>query len=155
MKPAALLFSSLLMTMPFAVQADSQGPLSLSAEQMDAVTAAGLPLFAISANSGAVGDFVITSTDAVSLVTGHPILVQFGSPMGYVTAGGGIATATSYGEGASRSTAISTSTDPTPSPFSFVIDKTVGVLGSQVQVYSSVVPGGMMMDWFAYQLSKL
>lgn len=158
MKPAALFITSLLLAQPFAAMADSadQGPITLTMSELDGVSAGALPLSAIAAASAATGSFTVTGTDTLVQVLGHSLSApQFGTAQGFVVATGGTATATSSGDSASQSTAIGTSDDPTPAPFAATIDKTVNILGTQIQVYSSVVPGGIMVDWFAYQLGVL
>lgn len=157
MKTTALVITSLLAVQPLVAMAESDtGAMTLNTDQMDGITAGSLPLIAIQANAGSIGSFNINSTNTLAHVLAHPISgAQYGNPLGYATAAGGTATSTVSGEGATQSTSISVSEDPAPSPFGATIDKGLSVLGTTIQGYSTVQPGGIVHDWLVYQMDKI
>jgi hypothetical protein len=157
MKTYALLAVSVLASSPLAVLAenDQQGAVALSAAQMDGVTAGMFqlpsPLATIDAQANAAGRSAMTGTSTNTLVRGSPVSAQFGYGMNFVISSGAIASATGD-QSRSTSTASSDDTNGT-SPFGRRINRTMTVGPTQLSLYSSVQPSGLL-TYNLYQLTK-
>lgn len=157
MKTYALLAVSMLASSPLAVLAenDQQGVVALSAAQMDGVTAGMFqlpePLATIDAQANATGRSAMTGTSTNTLVQGRPVSASFGYGLNFVIASGAIASATGD-ESRSTSTASSDDTNGT-SPFGRRINRTMTVGPTQLSLYSSVQPTGIL-TYNLYQLTK-
>jgi hypothetical protein len=131
MKIKALIAVSLLTAHSIAAAEPAvEGPVLLSAGEMDGVTAAGFSSF-VSAAAESAGRYTMATTSTDTLVRGTLIqAVQYGSPYDYAIASGGLAAAYTTGEGDS-STSISTDDNTT--------NFTSGITGSSIDATSSIL----------------
>jgi hypothetical protein len=148
MKTYAIIAVGLLASYPLAAltQNDRQQAVELSTAQMDGVTAGMFqipqPLVSISALADATGRGAMTGTSTTALVRSRNALVQFGHGANYVIASGAVASATGDG---SRSTSSSSSDDSNgTTPLGRQINRTMTIGPTQVTVYSSVQPTGLL-----------
>lgn len=148
MKTYALIAVGMLASYPLVAltQDYRQAAVELSAAQMDGVTAGMFqipqPLASISALANATGRGAMTGTSTTALVRGRNTQVQFGYGTNYVIASGAVASATGDG---SRSTSSSSSDDSNgTTPLGRQINRTMTVGPTQVTVYSSVQPTGLL-----------
>jgi hypothetical protein len=134
MKTKALIAVTLLTVHSIAAaESAAEGPVLLSAEDMDGITAAGFSSYVstVSAAAEAIGRYTMTTTRTDTLVRGNLIqAVQYGSPYDYVVASGGLAAAYTTGEGES-STSIATDDD--------TANFTGGITGSSIDVTRSIL----------------
>ena len=131
MKIKTLIAVSLLMAQSIAAaEPAAEGPVLLTAGDLDGVTAAGFSTF-VSAAAEAAGRYTMTTTRTDTLVRGSPIqAVQYGRPFDYAIASGGLAAAYTTGEGGS-STSVSTDDD--------TANFTGGITGSNINVTRSIL----------------
>jgi hypothetical protein len=155
MKTYALMAVGMLASYPLVAltQNNEQEAVALSAAQMDGVTAGMFqlpkPLASISALANATGRGAMTGTSTTAIVRGNNTPVQFGHGTNWVIASGAVASASGDG---SRSTSSSSSDDTNgTTPFGRQINRTMTVGPTQVTVYSSVQPTGLL----TYNLMQL
>jgi hypothetical protein len=131
MKIKALIAVTLLTVHSIAAaESAAEGPVLLSAGDMDGVTAAGFSTY-VSAAAEAAGRYTMTTTRTDTLVRGNPIqAVTYGRPFDYAVASGGLAAAYTTGEGDS-STSIATDDD--------TANFTSGITGSNINVTRSIL----------------
>ncbi len=147
--PLVIALASALSSLSFA--GDDSAMFALSAPQLDAVTAGIVnlesdPVVASTAAAEAVGNMSIAGTNTVAAVAaGNPTPAVFGSGFNAVTILGARAHATGD---SSRSTSISVSENGEDgsglSPFGARIFWSVGFGNTQLSVYSSVQPFGIL-----------
>jgi len=157
--PLVIALTSALSSLSFA--GDGSTLFALSAPQLDAVTAGAIdlesdPVVAITAVADAVGSMSIAGTDTVAAVAaGNPTPAVFGSGFNAVTILGARAHATGD---SSRSTSISVSENGEDgsglSPFGARIFWSVGFGNTQLSVYSSVQPFGILVSNLHQALSR-
>jgi hypothetical protein len=147
-KVAAILSSMMFCATPCALaQADMDGPLVLSATQMDNVTAGqvGTPVAAASALADAQGQFTLVGTQAVSSVTAVQPAGQPPSQVIYVTLNSASANAAAQGADSQTSTSITgVNQQPVPSDsvFGTTVQNTKTVLGATIAFKTQIQMGG-------------
>ena len=139
------------------VNANADGPVPLTARQMDAVTAAGpvAPTAATQALADATGIYVMTSTNVKSYVRAHE--PPDGYPRyaaSYVTVTSGTATAASVGgPQKSFSTSVESVNEQPGTTFGASINRTVRGLSSEITIQSQMQFGGLAFDRLAHIMS--
>jgi hypothetical protein len=148
MKTYAFIAVGILASYPLVAltETDQKEVVALSAAQMDGVTAGMFqipePLVAVSALADATGRLALTGTNTSAQVRGFNTPTQFGHGTNWIIASSAVASATGDG---SRSTSVSSSDDTNgTTPLGHQISRTMTVGPTQVSVYSSVQPTGLL-----------
>ena len=148
MKIYALLAVGVLSVQPSLVMAEGirEGPIELSAAQMDNVTAGNfqinLPVVGVSAFADALGRLPMTGTTTRTLVRSSRAPVQFGFASNFALASSALATATGD---SSRSTSSESSEEADEGRrVGKVINRTWGLGPTQITGFASVTRTGLI-----------